>query len=96
MPGGPEGSHGCRAGPTCCVCFHSAGAVAATSLVAASRPCYIMSSAPRSPRQRVFPFPLSSAVPAHRAAQPGPGTRGGAGRRRCFCCRLMGSGEGGP
>ena len=57
-PGSRERSHGCRAGPTCCVCFHSAEAVAATPLVGASRPRYIMSSAPRLPRQRViFPPP---------------------------------------
>ena len=58
-PGSPERSHGCRAGPTCCVCFHSAEAVAATPLVVAFRPRYIMSSAPRLPRQRVIPPPLS-------------------------------------
>lgn len=45
-PGGPEGSHGCGVGPTCCVCFHSVEAVAATPLVVAFRPRYIMSSAP--------------------------------------------------
>lgn len=99
-PGGPQGSHGCGAGPTCCVCFHSAEAVATTSLVVASRPCYIMSSAPRSPRQRVFPFPLPSVVPAHLAFAAQPRTRtwtqGGAGQRRCSCSRLTGSGEGGP
>lgn len=57
-PGSPERSHGCRAGPTCCVCFHSAEAVATTPLVVASRPRYIMSSAPWLPQQRVIPFLL--------------------------------------
>lgn len=73
--GGPEGSHGCRAGPTCCVCFHSAEAVVATSLVVASRPRYIMSSALRSPRQRVFPSLLPTVVLAQLALGAQPRTR---------------------
>lgn len=66
-PGGPEGSHGCGVGATCCVCFHSAEAAAATPLVVASRPRYIMSSAPPpvAPATRVpFSPPLSYPGPA--------------------------------
>lgn len=75
-PGGPEGSHGCGVGATCCVCFHSAEAAAATPLVVASRPRYIMSSAPpRSPRQRVFPSLLPSVTPARLAFGAQPRTR---------------------
>lgn len=59
-----EGSHGHRAGPTCCICFHSAEAVAVIPLVVDSRPRYIMSTAPWLPGQRVFPSLLPMPVPA--------------------------------
>lgn len=92
-PGSPERSHGCRAGPTCCVCFHSAEAVAATPLVVAFRPRYIMSSAPRLPRQRVIPLFSSPCSPdsagvRSSAEDPDPGLRGGVERGRGYCSRL--------
>lgn len=49
--------------------------MAATSLVVATRPRYIMSSALRSPWQRVFPSLLPSVVPAHLAFGAQPRTR---------------------
>lgn len=52
-PGSRERSHGCRAGPTCCVCFHSAEAVAATPLVGAS-PLHNELRPPVAPATRDF------------------------------------------
>lgn len=49
--------------------------MAATPLVVAFRPRYIMSSAPRSPRQRVFPSLLPSLAPDRLAFGAQPRTR---------------------
>lgn len=96
-PGGREGSHGCGTGPTCCVCFHSAEAVVATSLVVASRPCYIMSSAPTvAPATRVpFSPPLNSSYLSGVCCPAQDQEEGRDGGGGC-CSGLTGSGEGGP
>lgn len=91
-----EGSHGCGAEPTCCVCFHSAEAAAATPLVVASRPRYIMSSAPQVARATrvTISSPVGSSSLA-RSCGPAQDPDAGAGRGRGCCCGLTGNREGG-